>query len=125
MVQQLFYLTQEFYHEYYKIEKIGDGEFPTLSDDSLNESPSLREIVSNVLENSGLGFIEPQQFFNYTVQKRRLNDSNLASEPKRVKMGKAKLILSHSKTSGKLDYYYFLPEMSSNKLLKENTIVGH
>ena len=44
VVQQLFYLTQEFYHEYYKIEKIGDGEFPTLSDDSLNESPSLEKL---------------------------------------------------------------------------------
>lgn len=119
VVQQLFYLTQEFYHEYYKIEKIEDGEFPTLSDDSLNGSPSLREIISDVLEKSGLGYIDPQQFFNYTVQKRRLKDSNLASKPKASKWKMAKLILSHSQKVGKLDYHYFLPEMSSEAAERE------
>ena len=119
VVQQLYYLTQEYYHEYYKIEKIGKDKFPTLSDDSLNGSASLRKIISDVLEKSGLGYIDPQQFFNYTVQKRRLKDSNLASEPKASKWNKAKLILSHSQKVGKLDYHYFLPEMSSEAAERE------
>lgn len=119
VVQQLFYLTQEYYHEYYKINKLEHDKFPTLSDSRLNESPSLNDIISDVLENSGLEYIDPQQFFNYTVQKRRLKGSILATEPKKSKWEKAKLILSHSPEFGRLDYHYFLPEMSSEAADRE------
>ena len=75
------------YHEYYKIERIEDGEFPTLSDDRLYESPSLRQIISSVLEKSRLRYIDAQQFFN-TLCKKKVEDSILASEPKESKWKK-------------------------------------
>ena len=115
VVQQLFYLTQEYYHEYYKIDKLEYGDFPTLSDGRLNESPSLKNIISDVLEKVDWDTLI-SEFFNYTVQKKV---GSILYQNKGVK-GKAKLI--HIPRVGRLDYHYFLPEMSSKAADREANV---
>ncbi len=107
---QLYYLTQDYSEEYYSIPSI-KGYPPVVQE--------LKVILEGMLESSELQFLDPQQYFNYILDNRRIKNPVRIGQIKESKWGGGKLIQKFDKGI----FYYLKPmdkETAKNELERWN-----
>ena len=109
---QLYYLTQQYSDKNYNIDPIEDYEVL---------DPELSEKIKQILKRSDLGFIHPQQYFNYILDNRRERNAKRIGTVKQSKWGMKGKLIQKSDTG----IFYYLPVMSretiDSELVRWNT----